>query len=430
MRGEYGVQDFLQAARKRRLEVARELEELAREEARWRQRRTQAHADAVAARDDLAAAIVPDFTPASFQRAAQLTGFRKLVDEDPIAKREAERKGFREWMVKIEAEPRFRDRVKLRDPRVGQLTRKIAELEDFRAPFAEVLAKCAHPRIQRLIDVWYGTEKYDVPVWRLSYYADWKAGDEILEKWPDGTTFEDVRQQWLEASSTVAGYDERLATLRAEVKAGEELEQRWVAAKESLATLDARSLKGARDLVGQHVEQTGVATIAAMLAADPHVELLAKKCDGLTHRVKYLDELAEKQLFVLKRDLEDEARKLDRDVVKYSRPKKAWERFPGDKFERRFFGRDERFRKRYDRYRSGHESVWGYQDWHRPSLVEDFLWWDLMTDGRIDGDFIPEVEEWHRDRPHYTYQRQRDWERASETVARDRSTESAGMDVS
>lgn len=430
MRAEYGVREFLQAARTRHGEVAHELREIEAEIARWKERRVEAAANALAALDDLAAAILPDFTPASFARAAALTGYRKLVDEDPIAKREEQRRGFQEWMAKIEAEPRFRDRVKLRDPRVGQLTRKIAELEEFRAPFAETLAKLAHPRMERLIEVKYGTEQYDVPIWRLSYYADWKAGDEVLEKMPEGTTWMEVRQQWLEAQASVAKYDERLAALRAEVQAGEDLERKWNAAKESLETLDARTLKGARDAIAKHVEQTGVATIAAMLATDPHVELLAKKYDGLAHKVKYLDELADKQLLPMQRDLATEKQKLERDMVKYQRPKKAYERFPRDKFERRFFGRNERFRKRIDRYRRGHETVWTYDDWRRPSLMEEFLWWDVMTDGRIDGDFIPEVQEWHSHRPHYTYRRDHDWDHASETVARSSSVEHAGVDPS
>lgn len=416
----YGVPQFMEAARKRRAQVLQEIRETDAEIATWQKRRNEAAALSAAALADLAAAIVPDFTPASFGRAARFAGFRKLADEDPLAKREEERRGLQEWIAKIGADPRYADRVKLRDPRVGQLTRKIAELEEFRAPYAETLASFAHPRLARLIESNYGTDAYGVPVWRLSYYADWKAGDEILEKLPEGTSFEEVRRQWLEATRAVADYDAPLELLRAEVKAGEELEARYDAAVESLKTLDERHLAMARTLVGKHVEQTTVATLAPMLAVDPHLELLAKKFDGLAHKVVYLDELGDKQLVALRRELEEERRKLDRDLIKYARPKKAWERFPGDKFERRFHGRDARFRKRIDRYRNGHERVWAYDDWRRPSFAEEFLWWDVMTDGRIDGDFIPQVGAWHSQRPGYSYRSSRhddDYDRASEAVA-------------
>jgi hypothetical protein len=322
--------------------------------------------------------------------------------------------------------------VKLRDPRVGTLTRNIAELVEFCAPFGDVVARLAHPRIRRLIDVNYGTDAYDVPIWRMSYYADWKAGDEILEKMPAGSTWADVRSQWIEAITTIAGYEERLGTLRAEVAAGEELEARYVAAQQSLATLDERHLKMARDAVGRHIEQTTVLTLAQMLATDPHVELLAKKYDGLAHKVQYLDELGAKQLVPLEQALAMEKAKLDRDLVKYQRPKKQREQFPGDKFEKRFYGRDVRFRKQFDRYRTTHETVWVYDDWRRPSLMEEFLWWDVMTDGRLDGDFIPDVQEFRSRRPDYRYHSHRDddFDHASETVAGSTFDDHKGMDPS
>ena len=78
--------------------------------------------------------------------------------------------------------PIFQNRLLLRAPRTGTLVREITELEEFREPLAQVLQKAGHPRLQRLLDVEYGLPSYSVPFWRLSYFADWKAGDEIVER--------------------------------------------------------------------------------------------------------------------------------------------------------------------------------------------------------------------------------------------------------
>ena len=36
-----------------------------------------------------------------------------------------------------------------------------------------------------------------------------------------------------------------------------------------------------------------------------------------------------------------------------------------------------------------------FDRYSRASFATNFLWWDVMTDGRLDGDFIPEVQK-HR----------------------------------
>lgn len=402
---EFGVRDFLEAARVRRAELKNELRELQAEIMTARQRLREVVARTAAALSDLAVAVVPDFTPASFERAARLTGYRKLVEVDPIARREQERAGLQEWIAKIEADPRFRDRVKLRAPRVGTLTRKIAELEEFRTPDAEVVDRCAHPRLDRLIESGYGTETYEVAFWRLSYYADWKAGDEILERWPDKTDFGEVRREYLTAKSSLDAYDKRLDALRSEVAEGVELEKRHAAAVESLRTLEARHLKEAQDEVGKHVSETPASVLGPLLAGDSHVELLAKKFFGMAHQRDYLAKLAEAQLLPMQRRLMEEDTKLARDQIKYQRPKKAYTRFPEDKFRKRFYGRNVKFRKFRDRYRRTHETVYTFDSWDRGRLVGDFLWWDVVTDGRLDGDFIPEVSEFRRSHPDYRYER-------------------------
>lgn len=417
MPADYGVRDFFEAARTRREELKTEIRELEAEIAAGRSRQRELEGRVTAAFADLGAALVPDFTVPSFERAARLAGYRKLVAEDPIGVRERERSGLQEWIAKFEADPRFRDRVKLRDPRVGVLTRQIAELEEFRAAPAETVQRCEHPRLARLVESGYGTDRYDVPFWRLSYYADWKAGDEILEKWPEKKEFAEVREEYLAAKGQLDSYDRRLDSLRSEMRAGEELEKKHRAATESLATLDERHLKQAQEAVARHVADSPPAAIGPLLAGDPHVELLAKKALGLVHQRDYHAALADRQLQPMLRRLREEDAKLARDQVKYMRPKKAWTRFPAAKFEKRFHGRHVKFTKFRDRYRRTHETVYTFDDYGRGRFVEDFLWWDVVTDGRFDGDFIPEVSRFRQEHPGYRYERDLDDRDAATAVA-------------
>jgi hypothetical protein len=79
-------------------------------------------------------------------------------------------------------------------------------------------------------------------------------------------------------------------------------------------------------------------------------------------------------------------------------------RFTQEQFQKRF-GRGARYGRIYDRYSRANQTVYVFHDYDRASPLEDFLWWDLMTDGRMDGNFIPEVSEYYAERPGYQYER-------------------------
>ncbi len=351
-----------------------------------------------------AAAILPALDDASRARAVRLSGFTPLRQEDPRAAIERERQELLARLGEIEADPRHRDRELLRAPRVGTLTRQIDELEEFRASLSAIVDAAAHPRLERLLQTGYGTEAYDVGWWRASYYLDWKAGDEILEKLP-GKTFAEVREELLRARDSLAVYDQKLGFLRDEIALGEALEREHAAATERLANLEQHHLQAWRERLAEHLSSLDPQALGDRLAGEPDVELLLKQALGLERKLAYLDEIVEKQAAPLRQALAEERRKIGRDLAKYSRPKNAHARVPRDKFERRFHERPAKLRKGLSRAGHSYETVHHFDRWDRGRLVEDFLWWDVMTDGRLDGDFIPEVRRFHQAHP--------DWEPAS-----------------
>src|SRR5262249_35901624 len=152
---------------------------------------------------DLGAALLPELTREHVARAVSLTGYASLAQEDPVGALAREQAAVAARVQEIEQDPRFRDRELLRHPRTGSLTRAKAELEELRAPLHAALSAAEHPRLERLLEVGYGTPSYGVGFWRMSYYEDWKAGDEILAKFPEKKFWSDVRDEVLRARDAV-----------------------------------------------------------------------------------------------------------------------------------------------------------------------------------------------------------------------------------
>jgi hypothetical protein len=399
--------DFRQAAHARRDEIEAELAEVRRLQERHEAERATLAAQRAEVLARLAAAVLPGLNEAAFERAARLTGFVAGRQQDPIAAMQAEARALQERIAAIEADERYVKRELLAAPRTGELQLKIAELEEFRAPAAEVVARGAHPRFRHLLDVGYGTDAYKVPFWRLSYYRDWKAGDEIVAEWPGKETFAAVREEYLTAAESLATFDASLAPLRQQVADIAGLEQDLADKQQLLETLPDRHLGAWRQRLVDHLQSLDPAWLADRLAGEQDVELLFKQADGLLKKAEYLDAVAGRQAAEHRAALVEEDRALKRDLDKLARPKNAGRQFPDDKFQKRFVDRPARMRKLWQRTSRTYDTVYVFDRWDRGRLVDDFLWWDLMTDGRLDGNFIPDVQRFHTGHPDYAYDRHR-----------------------
>ncbi len=400
----YGVREFMDAARKQEAELRAEHARLVELDQQDKARTREVRAAAGQALGELAAALLPALSPGAIARAVSLTGHATLLQDSPIARLQAEVRALGARNAAIEGDPRHRDRVLLRAPRVGTLTRALAEVLEQRAIYQRTLEGCTHPRMERLVETGYGTAAYQVAWWRVGYYADWKAGDEILARFADKKAFAEVRAEYLEARRADAEYAERQASLEAEIAAGEALEAEHTRNVRALATAPERALKGARQALAEHIRQTPIAALGPRLEQDAEVGLLAKRWSGLEAKGTYLEQLSAEQVGKPAREIAEAVRKLQADVVKMSRPKKAGTRFAADKFEHRFQSRAPRFAKQRDRYVRTYETIYVYDDYHHCHFGSDWLWWDHMTHGRASGDFIPEVREFRGSHPEYQYQ--------------------------
>jgi hypothetical protein len=404
----YSASQFLHAAQVQRHELTTAIAETERLRAGHDRCRADLASRCGHAMEELVNALLPDLSAEALTRAVWCTGYSKLAPAGVHASIAAERQTLGARLGQIQDDPRFRDRELLRAPRVGSLTRAIEELLQFRGPLVDFLTQCEHPRLERLLEGGYGTPEYGTPFWRVSFYGDWKAADAIVERFGKEKTFLQLREEILRDREAVAVYDARLAELRAEWAAGQALDDELETKRQALSTLDARWLTQARQALARHLADLDLSTIGTRLAQYADVDIFGKRYWGLRQQLLYLDRLTEKHLDAPAADLRAAITKLDRDVTKYSRPKNQWAVIPGDVFERRFQSRAPRFQKNWQRYQHSYTSVYAFHTYDRGSLASDFLWWDLMTDGRADGDFMPEVQRFRQHNPGYQYQRPAD----------------------
>jgi hypothetical protein len=404
-RGFYNRTQFVHAAQYQRQQMQAMLDHARAQKARHLAARAPLEAEAREASRELGVSLLPKLDDAHVARAVALTGYTPLQQEQWTARMQAEATQLRARLTQIQADPRFRDRELLRHPRTGSLTRQIQELSEHRRPWAEVIEACAHPRMDRLVDVGYGTPSYAVPFWRMTYYQDWEAGDAILEKMPGREDFAAVREEYLRARETVGTLDEEIRRAQAEWEAGASLEREADSIAHALQTLVPRYTEDARDRLVRHLHASDRAMLEPRIAQDPNVKLLFLKAAGLTTKLEYLDALAQEKVFKVELDMVNAIGKLDADVAKLNRPKKYNTLFPAEKFERRFRDPRERYTKHWDRYDRTYGSIYAFDTWQSARIANDFLWWDLMTDARYDGSFIPSVSTFHQRYPHYQYAR-------------------------
>ena len=378
---------------------------------------------------ELAAAILADVSPESVDAAVALTGCRTLAMVNPATELTKAQTKLKEQLAErsqqisartadISELPIFQNRLLLRAPRTGTLVREITELEEFREPLAQVLQKAAHPRLQRLLDVEYGLPSYSVPFWRLSYFADWKAGDEIVAGIGGNKTFAEIRSEYLSARDGVGVYDQKLSKLRAEVAQGEAVEREYdllqtekLAMSESrhplqaqLARMPEQFLKDARIQLERYLADLDLVMIGDRLQTVPQLDVMAKRYFGLRKQTEYLRQTSSQLLDNTRPAIEQSLARLQRDIAKYQRPKYAGNRFDRDQFQK-LGDRNKRCLDLMGRHRQAQQVIVSFHGYEHGRLDEDFLWWDLVTDGQLKANYIDEVARFRALHPAYKYRR-------------------------
>lgn len=421
MSGTYSGQEVLRLLQGQRREVQEALsaaERYVEGHLRNREALSKQYQQAVA---DLGTALLPQLDPAWLSWAVHVTGYAPFRHHDPIAAREEERARLRQRLATIESDRRFSERELLRHPRTGTLIGRRQELAAHRAPWADVLERADHPRLERLLEVGYGTDRYAVPFWRLSYYQDWEAGDAILERFPGMGGFGALAEEIRQARETVSTLDHALAETDREIAAGVALETEHAQLVERLRDLDARWLDHARGRIVEHLLAIDPNVVKPIFRDRPEIQLLYLRASGIVAKVRYLDAIVAEHAEKLRRELPERLRKVDREIQKFRRPKNLHARWPRELVERRTRSRAAQHQKHFQRFEKHYQTVWIYEDWARARAHEDFLWWFLMTRGRVPGHYIPEVQAFVESHPQWAHgmpvEDRSDWDDAAAAAA-------------
>jgi hypothetical protein len=394
--------EFARLAAQRRKEADEAMGQIAALRSEHREKREEVARRYEEAAGELLALLLPGLDAIALQRAAAVLAYPAILSWGVLDHLAEEKTQLAKRIAEIEADPRYKTRELLLAPGVGKLMLALAEQQDFRKPFAETLSRASHPMLNRLLESGYGTPDYEVQWWRLSFYKLWEAGDQVLEKFPGAKAFEDIRGEIIEAKKAVASFDAKIKEIKAQVAAIRALETEYNDSRQKLANSDADALTETRTRIRRHLEDLDYKNAGGTFQTDPAYEAPAKRSAGQWAKLTYMDAMARDQLAERENALRTELAKLDRTIAKFSRPKHAHTRIPTSDTERLRTRRD-KDRKFFDRYHRSYETVYVFHDYNRGSIAEDFLWWDLMTDGHLDGNFIPEVQEFRNSHPNYDW---------------------------
>jgi hypothetical protein len=167
----------------------------------------------------------------------------------------------------------------------------------------------------------------------------------------------------------------------------------------ALEMMPQRRLAAVRGSLRAHLEPMTWPQIAQLVGGGHDIVVALQRLSGLVAQRRYLIAAAQRDILEPRAQLAAVIERNTRDITKLSRPKNAGRSFDGAKMSKRFEARPAAFAQRREHYTQTRQAVTSFARYDRGSLARDFLWWDLMSDGRLDGDFIPEVRKQQRSRP-------------------------------
>jgi hypothetical protein len=291
------------------------------------------------------------------------------------------------------------------DPRVqsaeaidNEVAIRFAELQEAAAPLeTSTRALEVEPLFLELLAHRYGTPEYVVRFWQLSYYKHWKHADLIVEAHAARSqrdTFAGIAARYVEERTALDELRREMSVQQGRRTEVKELQQELAACERTIADVDSTVLATLRTRVKDHLKPLDDAALTSLMATDPAAGLAVKRILGVKKKKTYLGALESEQIKTSLRDLGAMKGKLVRTRTKLGRPKNRAATYTAAVAERMVGAdRSDRWHKRRQRLDEARTRIVEFHHYDRWSPMSDLLWWDVMTDGRLDGDFIPEVRD-------------------------------------
>lgn len=373
----------------------------------------QTRAAADAARNELAAAWLPELTPEALAAAEKLTGYRGFSRRDPLKAMAHEAEVLRKTIRRVEADPRYQRRQVLVGPG-GELRLAVDEAKEMLAPWE---AECA--RFEEL-EGWdellltnYDTPEFTLSFFQARYWVVWRNGDAACEALGLDDFGDDVLPAFHEADRNRATWRRTLAEAEAAVEAVHELVRARDRCEALLPRLPDKTLEACRTQLAGYFAGADLSLLEEWLVADaapdePDRGLLSglRTVAGLTAKVGLLEELRDEGVASTIGQLIERRAKFDRKFWKYTRAKYQYTRFEPSALDRGFPKKLARYRARPDKVRRIARQIVAYDAYDRYELARnaDALWFLEMT-GKTPSSQLPSTRRWYERHPDATLQR-------------------------
>lgn len=340
----------------------------------------------------LAELLVPDLAATSLQSVAARLHLPALLPAAVIERRNKMLLEAQQRLHKLQTD----QRVVTAEQVLNEVDIGVSELEVSIAPLSSSTALLeADAMFSELLAWRYGTDEYEVRFWQMNFYRHWQHGDMIVEVHGPRLKkldFKGIAAQYVEEKAALQTLIQSREVLLDKKRGIEALRRMIVETQTTIRDIDVVTLSNARSRVKDHLRQLDQADVFALLHGDDAAILAFKRIVGLGKKQEYLSTLADQQVKASLGELHQLKNKLTRNAVKLSRPKNLYTRWSGPLVEQ-MLGKDrtDKWQKRRTSWNDARTNVVGFHAYDRWDPVRDVLWWDVMTDGRLDGNFIEEV---------------------------------------
>jgi hypothetical protein len=356
----------------------------------------------------IARAVFPAFTKENLQSLAVAIHAPAVAKLDEALRDEQE--SLRQTIQRIEAMSDFQTLDALTNPTSGVLTTQLAEMKllyvEADTEFERITSV---PFFAQLLQVKYGRPNYThqsiLRFFNAEHLRNWKNGDAAVERL-SMKDFGEVLSRYDDVTQQRSTFSEALNDLYKQLHKLNALADEHRTATERLKNLDAIYVQTVYNAIGDFLRNSSIAEVRQLFGANAALETEYKFYDGVQHQITYLQSVREKvvnDMGILTTKLADLATETNRyKSDKYRFRNKRWDT---EKFQRKFQRDPARYDRSINRYQRTGDTIYVYNDYTSVSFANEFLWWDVMTDGRLDGNFIPEVQEYYGSHPDYSYER-------------------------
>lgn len=352
--------------------------------------------------------LLPEFSESSLKILSELIANPALFSL--YTKKEQEKVALQSTLSAVENNKLYQQRDAFLNPETGIIIQQESELLPIYEKASSVVKKCeSTPRFSGLLQRGYGTSSYPhqgfFRFFNSEFLQDWKYADILCEKL-QVSSFTDALSLYKESKNHYDTIGETLEDLEKQKKEITLLVDSREEAQQLLDSIDARYTERVKMSIEIFLTSNSKQKIAEVFQGNSTLMEQYACLDGLRHQSSYLEQIREK--------VESEIRELDEKIHKMTVEKQRYEndmyRFRNKRWDHHQFGRkfnrnDEVYQRRMSKYRRTGDTLYNFNDYNRPSFVEEFLWWDIMTDGRLDGNFIPDVHDYYASHPSYHYER-------------------------